>query len=103
MHIGKNNPEHKYIINSGINTHELDITKSEKDLGVFIDPNLNFEDHITNTVSKARRTAGLLSRTITYKSKDIMVPLFKSLVNQTSLAVASCMIVHSFPVTNLFQ
>ena len=76
MHLGKNNPKHKYTINNTI-LHE---TTSEKDLGVYVDPLLNFEDHINITVKKARKIAGLIMRNITYKSKDIMVPLFKSLV-----------------------
>ena len=59
--------------------HKLEETTSEKDLGVFVDPLLNFESHITQTVSKARKISGLIVRTMTYKSPDIMIPLFKAL------------------------
>ena len=45
-----------------------------------MDPLLNFEEHINLTVKKARKISGLIIRTITFKSKDIMVPLFKSLI-----------------------
>ena len=76
MHLGKNNPKYSYTLNGTV----LNETTSEKDLGVFIDPLLNFEDHINITVKKARKMSGLVTRTITYKSKEIMLPLFKSLI-----------------------
>ena len=76
MHLGKNNPNYKYTLNN----KPLNVTLSEKDLGVHVDPLLNFQDHIDIKVKKARQIAGLVSRTITYKSRDIMVPLYKSLV-----------------------
>ena len=76
MHLGKNNPKYSYTLNDIL----LKETFSEKDLGVFVDPLLNFEDHIDKTVKKARRMSGLIIRTISYKSKEVMIPLFKSLI-----------------------
>ena len=76
MHLGKNNPNYPYTIDGT----PLNVTCSEKDLGVYVDPLLNFEEHILKTVKKARQISGLITRTITFKSKDIMVPLYKSLV-----------------------
>ena len=70
------NPQYSYTLNNTA----LSQTTSEKDLGVFVDPLLNFEEHINITVNKARRLSGLILHTINYKSKDIMLPLFKSLV-----------------------
>ena len=75
MQLGENNPKYTYTIN---NT-PLKETTSEKDLGLYVDPLLNFEDHINNTVNKARKISGLIIRTISFKSKDIMIPLYKSL------------------------
>ena len=67
-------------MSDGTNECLLSITKAERDLGVIIDPLLTFEDHIQNVVKKANKICGLLMRTIHNKDKDIMVPLFKSLV-----------------------
>ena len=78
--MGKNNPQYEYTIQEGDITKTLEVTNSEKDLGVFMDPLLSFDNHITNVIKKARRLTGLIVRSITYKSKDIMVPLFKTLV-----------------------
>ena len=60
-------------------TCTLENTTQEKDLGVVVDPLLNFEDHINCTVSKGNIIAGLLVRTITNKSPDILIPLYKAL------------------------
>ena len=45
-----------------------------------MDPELGFEDHINEAVKKANKIAGLLMRNITYKTPDIMIPLFKALI-----------------------
>ena len=50
LHIGKNNPQHKYYMNDGDGARELDITIAEKDLGIIIDPNLSFDTHINDVV-----------------------------------------------------
>ena len=58
----------------------LDSTEVEKDLGVHVDNKLNFDHHIAESVKKANKILGMLSRFIINKDKSIMVPLFKSLV-----------------------
>ena len=80
LHLGKNNPQYEYTIQDGDTIKTLEVTNSEKDLGVYMDPLLNFDIHIANVIKKARRLTGLIVRSITYKSKEIMVPLFKTLV-----------------------
>ena len=45
-----------------------------------IDSDLNFSEHIKSKVNKAKSMCGLLVHTLTYKHKDIMIPLYKSLV-----------------------
>ena len=80
LHIGENNPQHDYFITVDGKSVKLEVTTSEKDLGVYIDPNLTFEDHINTTVSKARSLSGLINYSITFKSSDIMVPLYKAFI-----------------------
>ena len=80
LHLGKNNPRYDYYINHKGVPYKLMSTLEEKDLGVIVDPDLSFDIHISKTVSKANKLAGMLLRFITNKSKDIMVPLFKALV-----------------------
>ena len=46
LHIGKNNKKHKYFIGTGHQKINLDESDLEKDLGIYIDPNLDFKKHI---------------------------------------------------------
>ena len=80
MHLGKHNPNHVYYIRDGYNYSQLDTTSVEKDLGVYVDNKLNFDTHVTTIVKKCNKLSGMIVRTITHKDKDIMVPLFKSLI-----------------------
>ena len=80
MHLGKDNPGHVYYIRDGYNYSQLETTAVEKDLGVYVDGKLCSNDHITNVVKKCNKLSGMIVRTITYKNKDIMIPLFKSLI-----------------------
>lgn len=63
---------------------------AEKDLGILVDPNFSFDEHINNIVKKANRKAGLVMRTINHKTKDIRVPLFKSLI-RSALEYGDCL------------
>ena len=58
----------------------MDVTELEKDLGVHIDPNLNFKDHVNKTVKKASYTSYKILNNFTYRDGNILIPLFKSLV-----------------------
>ena len=80
MHLGKNNPHYQYTINNGTDRVVLKTTHCEKDLGVYIDPLLNFQEHITTTVKKARSLTGLILRSVTGRTGDILLPLFIALV-----------------------
>ena len=80
MHLGKNNPRYKYTIKSGDTVCPLSITTCEKDLGVYIDPHLNFKEHITKTVKKARAMSGMILRSINGRTSDILIPLLIGLV-----------------------
>ena len=76
LHIGKNNPNYTYKMDDYL----LGNTAAEKDLGVTVDTNLTFEEHINETVKKANRLVGMISHFISHKTPDIMIPLFKTLV-----------------------
>ena len=54
LHIGKSNKKNKYFIGTGHQRINLDESDLEKDLGIYIDPNLDFKKHIKNTVKKIK-------------------------------------------------
>ena len=80
LHVGENNPRHTYYIGNGNSRSEIEKTELEKDIGVFVDPELNFESHIEYTVKRASSKKATILRNFSYRSKKVLVPLFKALV-----------------------
>ena len=80
LHLGRNNKKTDYYIGTGNQRIPLEETELEKDLGVHIDQNLNFKEHIKNTVKKASYTSYKILKNFTFRNDNILVPLFKSLV-----------------------
>ena len=50
-----------------LNSHELEHVFEEKDLGVILDPELKFEEHIAAKVKKANSMMGLIRRSFDYR------------------------------------
>ena len=80
LHIGKKNPKNKYFIGPEQEKIELTETELEKDLGIFVDPNLDFKKHIKTIVKKASYLNYKILKKFTYRDSDILTPLFKTLV-----------------------
>ena len=76
VHIGNNNDKKDYVMN-GVNLFK---STAEKDLGVLVDENLSFNEHVNAVTKKANQIAGMILHNITNRDKYIMVPLFKALV-----------------------
>ena len=76
LHYGRNNSEHNYQI-GGLN---IEKDCSEKDLGVTFDNSLKFSTHIASIVQKANSRLGIIKRNFSITSKEIIIPLYKSLV-----------------------
>ena len=80
LHLGKNNKKCQYTIQQNNKTTLLGETTCEKDLGINIDPDLNFEKHIEIQTKKARALCGMIMRTFVNKTPSILIPIFKSLI-----------------------
>ena len=52
----------------------------ERDLGVMVDHHLKFSQHVDMIVGKVNRMLGMIRHTITFKDRDIILLLYKSLV-----------------------
>ena len=59
---------------------ELEHVSDEKDLGVLIDEDLSFEEHISTKVRKANQIMGLIRRSFTYLDEKSFVKLYTALV-----------------------
>ena len=72
----RNNPKNKYFIGTNNERIELEETELEKDLGIFIDPNLDSKKHIKNITRKASFLSFKILKNFTFKDAKILVPLF---------------------------
>ena len=82
LHIGNRNPHYKYSMESIDGTVQAEETELNKDLGVYIDPELKVSKHVERQVNKANRILGLIHRSISYEyfNMEVMKKLFTSLV-----------------------
>ena len=80
LHLGSNNPKHKYTIGAHNDKIELEETCLEKDLGILIDPNLDFKKHIKAITKRASYLSYKILKNFTYKDANTLVPLFKTLI-----------------------
>lgn len=80
LHLGNNNPKYKYTIKHDNDIQPLKVTTAEKDLGVIIDPLLNFDTHITQQIKKARGISAMILRSITGRTRDILIPLYTAII-----------------------
>ena len=58
----------------------LSCVKCEKDLGIMVDDNLNFDRHIEVICNKARKVMGIIRRTFTHLTPEVFRPLYIALV-----------------------
>ena len=76
MHLGKTNPKHTYTM-GGVDLAE---TTEERDLGVLVDNNLEFDKHIKTIVNKANRMMGLIRLGFSCMDEEIFMNLYPVLV-----------------------
>ena len=76
MHIGPTNQQAVYTMGN----HKLDKVEEEKDLGVNILSSLSVSHSCAKAASKGQQMAGFIYRTVSYKSIETVVLLYKALV-----------------------
>ena len=76
MHAGYHNQHHTYHLGSS----DLKETTEEKDLGVLINKSLKTSSQCAAAAKKGNRALGLIKRTFAYRSREVILKLYKSLV-----------------------
>jgi len=76
MHLGRTNNRFQYCMDG----HFLDCVDSEKDLGVQVTADLKPSRQCQIAYSKANKILGMIGRTLSYKNRDVLLQLYKSLV-----------------------
>ena len=76
IHLGRNNGENQNCLGNV----KLKCSAKERDLGVVVDKTMKFSEQVNSAVGKANATLGMIKRSITCKSKNIVTKLYKALV-----------------------
>jgi len=76
MHMGFNNN----LVQYDMNDVKLECVSEEKDLGVIINEDLKCEKQCSEAARKANRMLGMIKRNFVDRSKETIIPLYKSLV-----------------------
>eukprot|EP00914_Ancora_sagittata_P011668 GHVO01022586.1.p1 GENE.GHVO01022586.1~~GHVO01022586.1.p1 ORF type:complete len:106 (+),score=5.54 GHVO01022586.1:411-728(+) len=76
LHLGRNNPKAPYLMNGT----PLQLTNLEKDLGIHVDPLLNFHSHVASISSKANSLLYLLRRNFSFSEPSTFSPMFKAII-----------------------
>ena len=75
--------KHENIVhahNYHLNNHELEHVFDEKDLGIILDPELKFEEHIAAKVKKANSIMGLIRRSFSHLGPSLFTKLYTTFV-----------------------
>ena len=81
LHIGKDNPLFEYeMMDTNANSHKLKTVESEKDLGVYIQNNLKFDQHISHSVNRANKLVGLIKHAFSFLNEETLLVLYKTLI-----------------------
>ena len=80
MHLGKKTNKHNYIISEEEQT-ESEETTVEKDLGIWVNNELGFKEHMNKVVNKENSTLGII-RSYTYLDRQNLTSLYKAMVRQ---------------------
>ncbi|CAM4374021.1 unnamed protein product [Lepidochelys olivacea] len=76
LHLGRKNPMHRYRLG----TEWLGSSSAEKDLGVTVDKKLDMSQECAIGLLGNKGILGYISRVIASRSRDVIVPLYSTLV-----------------------
>ncbi|GAB0175909.1 hypothetical protein GRJ2_000056100 [Grus japonensis] len=76
LHMGQGNPKHKYKLGR----EWIERSPEEKDLRVLVNEKLNMTWQCVLAVQKANHILGCMKRSVTSRSKEVILPLYCSVM-----------------------
>ena len=76
VHFGRNNPNLPYFLE----TEQIQISPGVRDLGIFINHDLRWTQHVSKIVKRAEGVLASLNRAFVSRSPDVYIKLFTALV-----------------------
>jgi Reverse transcriptase (RNA-dependent DNA polymerase) len=76
MHIGRNNPEHRYFMHG----QELKTTEEEKDIGILVNKTLKPANHCDKAANTALGVLSQITRNFHFRDRHVFMKLYKQYV-----------------------
>ena len=80
LYAGPKNPKHQYNMKLKNGVQVVTECAEEKDLGVWFDSSMSFDNHINKVVSKANQITGIIRRSFSFLDKSTFLQLYKSMI-----------------------
>ena len=76
MHLGCHNRNHQYTMDG----NQITSVSLQRDLGILISSDLRWDHHVNESCKKASKVLGMIARNFMYKTRNIILPLYKTLI-----------------------